>query len=187
MTTTGNLHTTSVSRGVKVGVVGGLIGSVAMAMYAMIISASVEHTGFFTPLYHIASTFISPKAMMTSIGKAMHGSNGYFDLGPAIVGLIVHMMTGAIAGGIFGALIARLRLSRVITVVAGAMFGLVVLVVNGFIGLPIASRLFGGGQPISHMAKIVGWGHFTVEHLIFGMMLGIVVALGSAKPSHTHN
>jgi len=187
MTTTGNLRATSVSRGVKVGVVGGLVGSVAMAMYAMIISASVKHTGFFTPLYHIASAFISPKAMMTSMGNAMNGSSSYFDLGPAIVGAIVHMMTGAIAGGIFGALIARLGSTRAVTVVAGAMFGLVVLVVNSFIGLPIASRLFGGGQPISHMAKIVGWGHFTVEHLIFGMMLGIVVAFASTKPSQTHS
>ena len=36
-----------------------------------------------------------------------------------------------------------------ITVVAGTMFGLVVLVVNGVVGLPIAARLFGGGKPIS--------------------------------------
>ncbi len=187
MTTTGSSRTTSVSRGMKVGVVGGLIGSVAMAMYAMIISASVKHTGFFTPLYHIASAFISPKAMMTSMGKAMHGSNSYFDLGPAIVGLIVHMMTGAIAGGIFGALIARLGSTRAVTVVGGMMFGLVVFVVDSFVGLPIASHLFGGGQPILHMAKIVGWGHFTVEHLIFGMMLGIVVAFAPTKSSHTHS
>lgn len=175
-------QTVSISRAITVGVYGGVIGSLAMAMYAMIISNSVKHTGFFTPLYHIASAFISPNSMMTSMGQAMHGNSGYFALGPAVVGAIVHMMTGAIAGAIFGIIIAQVHASSAVTVVAGTMFGLLVMVVNSFIGLPIAAHLFGGGRPISHMATIVGWGHFTVEHAIFGMMLGIIVA---AKLSHS--
>jgi hypothetical protein len=178
-------RTVSISRAIKVGVYGGVIGSVAMAMYAMIISNSVKHTGFFTPLYHIASAFISPSAMMTSMGQAMHGNSGYFALGPAVVGAIVHMMTGAIFGAVFGIIIARVHPSQAITVVAGTMFGLLVMVVNSFIGLPIAARLFGGGRPISHMATIVGWGHFTVEHVIFGMMLGIIVAAKLSHPSES--
>jgi hypothetical protein len=173
---------TSVSRPIWVGAVGGVIGSLAMAMYAMIISGSVKHMGYFTPLYHIASSFISGKAMMTSLLGPVHGSNYYFDIGPAIVGGIVHMMTGAIAGVIFALTISKLHASRAVTVVAGTMFGLLVLVVNGFVGLPIVSHLFGGGKPIAEMAKIVGWGHFTAEHVIYGMMLGIVVA---AKLAHS--
>jgi hypothetical protein len=31
-----------------------------MAMYAMIAAATNQCTGFFTPLYHIAATLISP-------------------------------------------------------------------------------------------------------------------------------
>jgi hypothetical protein len=180
------VSTTSVNRAIAVGAFGGVIGSLAMAMYAMIISGAVKHTGYFTPLYHIASSVISGKAMMSSMLGPIQGHNFYFDSGPAIVGGIVHMMTGAIAGAIFGIIISKIHPSRAITVVAGTMFGLLVLVVNGFIGLPIASHLFGGGKPISDMAKIVGWGHFTVEHVIFGMMLGIVVAtkLGHASRSN---
>jgi hypothetical protein len=187
MSVTEKSQTVSISRAIRVGVYGGVIGSLAMAMYAMIISNSVKHTGFFTPLYHIASSFISPNAMMTSMGQAMQGNSGYFALGPAVVGVIVHMMTGAIAGAIFGIIIAQVHASRAVTVVAGTMFGLLVMVVNSFIGLPIASHLFGGGKPISDMAKIVGWGHFTVEHIIFGMMLGIIVAakLPHASKSNT--
>ena len=180
--------TTSARRAISIGVFGGVIGSLAMAMYAMIISNSVKHTGFFTPLYHIASSFISGKAMMASMTGAMHGNNFYFDFGPAVVGALVHMMTGAIAGAIFVLLISKTQVSRAITIVAGTMFGLLVLVVNGFIGLPIVSHIFGGGKPISDMAKIVGWGHFTVEHLIFGMMLGIIVAFTlrpSSKSTHS--
>ena len=188
MSKTETVSSTSVSRAISVGVTGGVIGSLAMAMFAMIISGSVKHTGYFTPIYHIASSVISGKAMMTSMLGPIQGHNFYFDLGPAIVGGIVHMMTGAIVGAIFGIIISKIHASRAITVVAGMMFGLLVLVVNSFVGLPIVSHLFGGGKPISDMAKIVGWGHFTVEHLIFGMMLGIVVAvkLGhSSKSSHS--
>ncbi len=180
-------HTTSVSRGLTVGLFGGVIGSLAMAMYAMIISDLVKHTGFFTPLYHIASSFISGNAMMTSIAQATDGSSGYFDFGPAMLGAIVHMMTGATAGAIFGVIISKIHASRAITVVAGTIFGLLVMVVNGVIGLPIVSRIFGGGESISEMAKIVGWGHFTAQHVIFGMALGIIVAvkLGhSSKSTH---
>jgi hypothetical protein len=181
------VNSTSVSRAISVGVFGGVIGALAMAMYAMIISNSVKHTGFFTPLYHIASSIISGKAMMTSMTEAMHGSSFYFDFGPAVVGAIVHMMTGAIAGAIFAVILSKFRASRAVTVVAGMMFGLFVLAVNGFVGLPIVSHLFGGGKPISDMAKIVGWGHFTVEHLIFGMMLGIIVAAKSGHSSKSIN
>ena len=177
MSKTETVISTSVRRAISVGAAGGVFGSLAMAMYAMIISNSVKHTGFFTPLYHIASSFISGKAMMTSMTNGMHGSSYYFEFGPAVVGAVVHMMTGAIFGAIFGVIISKTHATRAITVVAGTMFGLVVLVVNGVVGLPIAARLFGGGKPISDMAKIVGWGHFTVEHVIFGMMLGIIVAL----------
>ncbi len=176
MSRTETVDSTSLSRAISVGVFGGVIGSLAMAMYAMIISNSVKHTGFFTPLYHIASSFISGKAMMTSMTQGMHGNNFYFTFGPAVVGAVVHMMTGAIAGAIFAVIVSKGHLSRSLTVVAGTMFGLLVLVVNGVVGLPIAAHVFGGGKPISDMAKIVGCGHFTVEHVIFGMMLGIVVA-----------
>jgi uncharacterized membrane protein YagU involved in acid resistance len=30
---------------------------------------------------------------------------------------------------------------------------------------------------------IVSWGHFTIEHLIFGMMLGLIYALATSQKS----
>ncbi len=176
-------HRAALQRGATVGVVGGVLGAVVMAMYAMAVSAAVKDVGFFTPLYHIASAFISPTAMMTSMGQAAHGDSIYFTAGPAIVGLIVHMMTGAVAGGVFGALVGWIRPARTVTVAAGAAFGLLVMVLNAFIGLPIVAGLFGGGKPISDMPTMVGWGTFTIEHLLFGLVLGAVVALKVAGPS----
>lgn len=177
MSTLADRRGTTVLRGVKWGVLGGVLGAVVMAMYAMIVSAAVKDVGFFTPLYHIASAFISPKAMMTSMAHAAAGDASYFAFGPALVGLIVHMMTGAGAGAVFGAAVAMRHLARPVTVVLGGLFGLLVLVVNGFVGLPIAASLFGGGKAISDMPKLVGWGTFTVEHLLFGLVLGAVVAM----------
>jgi hypothetical protein len=183
----------AVKRGITWGVVGGVAGAAVMAMYAMVVSATVKDVGFFTPLYHIASAFIAPKAMLASMAKAAAGDATYVAVGPAVVGVVVHMMTGAIAGAVFGAGAAWRPLSRPVTVVAGGVFGLLVMVVNGYVGLPIVASLFGGGKPISDMPTMVGWGTFTVEHLLFGLVLGLVVAAkaaGSAvalrRPLATH-
>lgn len=169
----------SLVRGVKAGIIGGMVGAMLMAMYAMVASVADKH-GFFTPLYHIASTFISPKAMMDSMGAAMAGDELTFRAGPAVVGLIIHMMTGAMAGAMFGAAAVRLRLGRGVAVVTGGAFGLVVLVVNGFVGLPVMASVFGGGDAIRHMPKMVGWGTFSVEHLVYGLVLGGVVAMATS-------
>ena len=154
-----------------------------MAMYAMIISDWVKDTGFFTPLYHIASSIISPTYMMESMSAAMHGSNFYFAGGPAIVGLFVHMMTGAVAGVIFVLIARTTSIKGFSAVIAGGAFGILVMVINGFVGLPIVANLFGGAKPISDMAKMVGWGHFTIEHLIFGMALGLIYSRSTSRRS----
>jgi uncharacterized membrane protein YagU involved in acid resistance len=176
-------RSTATNFAIQIGIVGGIIGSLAMAMYAMVVSDWVKHSGFFTPLYHIAASIISPSAMMKSMGAAMHSSNYYFAAGPAIVGAIVHMMTGAIAGIVFVLIARSTSIKGFSAVITGAIFGLLVMVVNGLVVLPIVSHLFGGGKPISDMAKIVGWGHFTIEHLIFGMMLGLIYALATSRKS----
>lgn len=169
----------SLVRGVKVGVLGGMAGAMVMAMYAMVASVADRH-GFFTPLYHIASTFISPKAMTESMGAAMQGHELTLRAGPALVGLMVHMVTGAMAGAVFGAGAVSLRLSRGVAVVTGGAFGLMVLVVNAFVGLPVMAGVFGGGDAIRHMPKLVGWGTFSVEHLVYGLVLGGVVAMATS-------
>ncbi len=173
----------AVKRGVLVGVVGGALGAAAMAMYAMVVSAAVKDVGFFTPLYHIASAIIAPKAMMTSMAEAGDGNSAFFTGGPAAVGLVVHMMVGVGAGAVFGALVGWFRPGRALTVVAGAIYGLLVMVGSAFVGLPIVANLFGGGKAVSEMATMVGWGTFTVEHLIFGLVLGVVVGAKAAGPA----
>ncbi|MFN2389956.1 MAG: hypothetical protein ABR575_10190 [Actinomycetota bacterium] len=164
---------TDVGAAVRTGASWGIAGAVVMAMYAMIAGATYLGSGFFTPMYHIASSVIEPNAMMTSMQKAMEGqSNFHFVLGPAAVGMMVHLMTGAAYGVVFASIARALRLSGAASVAVGAVFGIGVLLFSSFIGLPLAAALFDGGDPIADMPKMVGWTTFTIEHVMYGSVLG---------------
>lgn len=99
-----------IARTVSRGAIGGMIAAVVMAMFAMTASVTYQHHGFFTPLFHISALVGSPKSMMTSMTQAMSGNRFWFAAGPAVVGAMIHMVTGAMYGMGF-ALLAR-RVSR---------------------------------------------------------------------------
>jgi uncharacterized membrane protein YagU involved in acid resistance len=142
------------------GAIVGIIAGVVMAMYAMIASATILGQGFFTPLYGIASPLIGPQAMMTSMKQGI-----YFDFGPAVLGLIIHMMWSALYGIIFG-LIARLaHLKGNMAIIAGLFYGLLIFLSMSYVILPIV----GAGA----MPGMVGYPSFIAEHLIFGGVLGL--------------
>jgi len=173
---------TEVGTAIRIGALWGVVAAAAMAMYAMVAALTYLNAGFFTPMYHIASSVIAPEAMMTSMQKAMAGETSfYFTLGPAAVGMMIHFATG-IAYGIVFALIARaLRLSGAAAVGAGLVYGVAVLLFSSFIGLPAAAALFDGGDPIADMPQMVGWTTFTIEHLMFGAILGVGWAAARRK------
>ena len=160
------------------GAIGGMIAGMAMAIFAMVASVTYQHHGFFTPLFHISALFGSPKSMMISVHEAMAGHRFWFAAGPAFVGLLIHMLTGA-AYGIAFAVVAR-RLHRRALVPAGMVFGLGTFFVSSFVGLRIAATITGAGTTISDMAKMVGWPTFALEHLMFGLVLG-ALALGRSR------
>lgn len=162
------------------GVIAGAAASVVMIAYAMVAAATYQHTGFFTPLYHIASTFIDPKAMEASMQRYMAGDSFYLDAGSAALGMFIHLGVGAALGAAFGLLIAALRSPRLAALPLGLGYGLVVLVVMSFAVLPVVAEVFDGGKPISDMADMVGWGTFSLEHLIFGLVLGLWALLQSS-------
>ena len=137
-----------------------------MAMFAMVASVTYQHHGFFTPLFHISALFGSPDTMMRSGMEAMAGNKFWFSPGPALLGLVIHMVTGAMFGIGFAFLARRAR--RDVLVPAGAIYGLAVFVVSAFVGLPVAAKITGSGTTISDMASMVGWATFAVEHMMFG-------------------
>ncbi len=155
------------------GAVAGVIGGVAIVMFAMIASLTYQHHGFFTPLFHISSSVGTPSAMMTSMQQAMAGHSFWFTPRAAILRLVIQMMTGAAYGVVF--VLATQKAHRRSLVAIGTVYGLIVFAVSPFIGLPTVGALFNAGDPITHMARIVGYGTFAIERVVYGMMLGLVL------------
>jgi len=167
------------------GAIYGMVASMAMAMFAMVASVTYQHHGFFTPLFHISALLGSPAAMMTSVSQAMVGHHFWFAAGPALLGLVIHMVTGAAYGMVFVLITHRLR--RTLVIPAGMAYGLAVFVVSSFIGLPIAAKLTTAGPVITNMAKMVGWSTFAFEHLMFGTVLGLLTfALSRSSTSEAY-
>lgn len=176
---------TSLARGAVYGAGAGVIASAAMGVYAMVASY-LKDTGFFTPLHHIASLFAAPDSMMESMQAAqMEGDAFVITAGVALLGAVIHMMTGAMYGAILGAVlglvIARLKLGVAALAGIGLVYGALVFVISAFIGLPLAAAIFDAGDPITDMAKMAGWWTFFLEHLLFGVVAGVLVAGGLRK------
>jgi hypothetical protein len=57
--------------------------------------------------------------------------------------------------------------------VAGIVYGLAVMLVMAFVALPIIASVFGGGDPVSDMPRLPGWGTFAIEHAMYGAVLGL--------------
>jgi hypothetical protein len=160
-------------RQVVTGAAVGVVAAIAMATFAMIAAATYQGTGFFTPLYHIASSLIDPATMMRSMEAAGGGDAFTFSAGPAAVGLGLHLLTGAFWGAIFGLIVGTGRLNGWVGFLSGVVYGLAVMVVMAFVALPVIAELFGSGEVISDMPRLAGWGTFTIEHAIYGAVLGL--------------
>jgi uncharacterized membrane protein YagU involved in acid resistance len=143
------------------GAIAGMIGGIVMAMFTMIATATYLGMGFFTPMYVIASPLTGRQTMM----MAMHGGAFYFALGPAVLGLVVHMLWSACWGIIFGLIASGLHLRGVAAVIGGMVYGVLVMLVMNFILLPIV------GAP--NLLTLLGGTTFIIGHLLFGMVVGL--------------
>lgn len=164
-------------RAIGLGVVGGIVAAIVMAMFAMIAAATYQGTGFFTPLYHIGSSLggAAPmEAMEASMEQAQSGDLLTWFTGPALTGALLHMMAGMMWGAVFGLLVAVMRIPRAFVVPTGVAFGIAVMVVMSFVVLPVMASLFGSGDPIRNMPSMVGWATFTAEHALFGLVVGVM-------------
>lgn len=139
------------------GAIWGVIASLGMAMYAMIASAALGQ-GFLTPLYGIASPLIGDRDMMTSMQMV------HVNPGPMLLGAIIHMMWGALYGIVFAFLARQFGLAGLAGLIAGTVFGLVVM---GFMMIVVLPLVGAGAMP-----KMVGYS-FGIEHAVFGMVLGL--------------
>lgn len=138
----------------------------------MVASATYQNTGFFTPLYHIASLLVPPDTMMRSASAAAEGTTFLFVAGPAAVGLLIHMVVGATYGAVFAVALSRLPVGGVGPRLAvGAAFGVFVFALS-FVLLPLMSNIAQGPEAIRDMASMVGYPTFLAEHVLFGLVAG---------------
>ena len=106
-------------------------------------------------------------------GEAIASILGRFDPGQApspLVGLLVHLAVAGVYGAVFGwirwALLHFRPFERLPGWLAGAGYGLALLVVAQAVLLP------GSGSPLRQLPFV----HWTLAHLIYGVTLGIVIS-----------
>ena len=140
----------------------GVIGGVLMAMFTMLATATYLQMGFFTPLYAIAAPLIGRQTSLTSMANGVF----YFAPGPALLGLLVHLLWSAFWGMIFGLIARGLHLTEGVAIISGLVYGLLVMLVMIFIVMPIV------GAP--DLLRLVGTLSFIIAHALFyGLPLGL--------------
>ena len=138
------------------GALAGLAGGVAMAVVAALISAWMGQD-----IWHeskrIAAIVLGPAALV--------GSG--FELGPVLVGTLIHLFVSALLGAIFGIVTRRwLHLTSDFgtPVLAGLIYGLLIWMVAYFIVLPLLNPAL-----LEVYAPA-----FIIQHVAYGVVLGLV-------------
>lgn len=144
------------------GVLVGILGGIMMALFTMLATATYLQMDFFTPLYAIAAPLVGQQPLMTSLRQG----NFYLAIGPALLGLVVHLLWAALWGLIFGLLARRLHLTGGVAIISGLVYGVLVMLVMIFIVVPIV------GAP--NLLQLVGSFSFIFANALFyGLPLGL--------------
>jgi hypothetical protein len=104
---------------------------------------------------------------------AAPGDAFYWATGAALIGAGIHMMNSMVLGVVFGALARLARLRGLLAVIAGMVFALVVMLVMEWAVQPATEALFGGAPFTTQIPETIGWGTWTVSHLMFGAVVGL--------------
>ena len=140
----------------------GMLGGILMALFTMLATATYLQMGFFTPLYAVAAPLIGQQPFMTS---RLQGGF-YLAPGPALLGLVIHLLWAALWGVIFGLLARRLHLTGGVAIISGLVYGLLVMLVMIFIVGTIV------GAP--NLLQLLGSFSFTIANALFyGLPLGL--------------
>src|SRR5260370_24459814 len=94
----------------------------------------------------------------------------YLALGPALLGLVVHLLWAALWGMIFGLLAHRLHLTGGVSIISGLVYGVLVMLVIIFIVVPIVRA--------PNLLHLLGSFLLTIDHpLVYGLPLRVGPAL----------
>jgi len=84
-------------------------------------------------------------------------------------------MAAALVMALFALLVRALALRGLVAVAAGVTYGLVVLGFMSQVALPWASGETAGGEVVANAPELLGWPVFTVEHVLYGLTLGLLL------------
>ena len=161
----------AVQRAMEAGIMAGMVAAVPMGILALTASAAIQHDGFFTPIYRVVS-ILDPAPLSASLQEAALGSQFYFDQQPMFSGGAAHLAVGAVFGAVFALVARRLRLRGPAALAAGVAYGLAVMALMAFAGLPVVALVLGGGEVITGMPGELGWPTFVAAHALYGLVLG---------------
>jgi len=171
----------SIDRIVVPGILAGMVAAVPMGIFSMIAAATYQHRGFFLPMYHIAS-LLGDDTAARSLQEAARGDVFFFVPEPAIFGVAMHLVVGGFFGAIF-AVVARVLLfrvepsralpSRASIIAVGVVYALLVMLLMSLVLVPAADAVLSGEERVSSFASVAGWGTFTIQHVIYGLVLGL--------------
>ena len=171
----------SIDRILVPGILAGMVAAVPMGIFSMIAAATYQHRGFFLPMYHIAS-LLGDDTAARSLQEAASGDVFFFVPEPAIFGVAMHLVVGGFFGAIF-AVVARVLLSRVepsralpsraSIIAVGVVYALLVMLLMSLVLVPAADAVLSGEERVSSFASVAGWGTFTIQHVIYGLVLGL--------------
>jgi hypothetical protein len=138
------------------GALAGLAGGLAMAIVAALLSASMGQD-----IWHeskrIAAIVYGPAALAAA----------GFDLGPVLVGSLLHLVVSAVLGAIFGIVTRRwlgLTSDFGTPVLAGLIYGMLVWLVAYFVVLPLLNPAL-----LEVYAPA-----FIIQHVAYGIVTGLV-------------
>ena len=153
----------------------GMAAAAAAALFSMI--AAAADLGVYGRLY-LVTAIVEPGPLEVSMAQAEGGTRTFLEVGGAAAGLAVHLAIGAGFGTVFALLARGLHLRGPAALAAGAVYGLAVMALMGLLVLPVAAGETAGGQLIADAPRLLGWPVFVVEHLLYGLVLGLFAFRG---------
>jgi hypothetical protein len=148
----------------------GMAAAAVMALFSM--AAAAGELGVYGRLY-LVTAIVEPGPLEVSMAAADAGARAFLEVGGAAAGLAVHLAIGAGFGAVFALLARALRLRGPVAVTAGVLYGLAVMALMGWLVLPAAADQTAGGRLIADAPELLGWPVFAVEHLLYGLVLGL--------------
>jgi hypothetical protein len=146
-----------------------MAAAVAMGLFGMVV-AGLQNRGFFRPLHEIAFVVAGDEAVRSLEADLARDP---FVVRPEMVifGAVIHLAVGAFFGALF-VLVARRLSSRREVLIAGPIYGLVVMVFMAFIVLPLIALLLDAGSQVTGIPGRTGWLTFAIDHVVYGLVLG---------------